>query len=266
MPGLKVLIEGPGGVGKTYSLRTLVGTSVKPFVVFLEQGEDALGDVGGDDLVRKYHRPVPLNWDKMASMARNVNQFTYEMLTKMAPSDKAQNQQFINLVMLMANFTDNDGKEYGAVDSWGTDRCLVLDGLTGLTRTVIRNTIGTKPTMAPPEYGVGQNQLENFLLMLTNLNCHFVLIAHIERETDQITGGTHITVSSLGKALPPKIPPMFGEVVYARREGASFYWSTESMGVDTKQRLLPISPRLEPSFKPLVEAWVKSGNTIEPTP
>jgi hypothetical protein len=265
MSGTKTLIEGPGGTGKTHCIRTLLDAGIKPFVVFTEQGSDTLGDIPAEAMPRRYVRPTPLNWKTLELAARTVNTNSYESLTKAPSPDKAQNQQYIQLIGQLGNFVDDNGESWGAVDSWKTDRAIVIDGMTGLCRMAVRNTVGTKMTMAPPEYGVAQNLVENLLLALCNIECHFVLISHVEREENIITGGTTITVSAIGKALAPKIPPMFGEVIRAKRENSQFYWSTEDVGFDLKARLLPWNSRLTPSFVPLIEAWKAKGNTIEVT-
>lgn len=266
MPGVKVVIEGPGGTGKTHCLRTLIEAGIKPFVLFTEQGGDTLGDVPLDAMPRRYLRPTTLNWKALETSARTVNMMNYDSLTKSPASDKAENQQYIGLISQLGNFIDEAGKSWGPVDSWKTDRAICIDGLTGLCRMAVRNTVGTKMTMAPPEYGVAQNLVENLILALCNIECHFVLISHVERETDQITGGSHVTLSAIGRALAPKLPPMFGEVVYAKYENKAYWWSTDHSGVDTKARLLPRHHLIPPSFVPLINTWKERGGKVEVTP
>ena len=71
-------------------------------------------------------------------------------------------------------------------------------------------------------------------------------------------------VSSLGRKLPPKIPPKFDDVIYCIREGTSFRWSTAAVGVDLKARNLPISDKLPPSFVQIINAWKAKGGEIKP--
>jgi hypothetical protein len=93
--------------------------------------------------------------------------------------------------------------------------------------------------------------------------CHFVLTAHVEREVDQVFGGVKLTVSTLGKALAPKIPPMFSDVILSYREGAKFLWSTDNAQADLKARNLPIRSGLEQNFTAIVERWKSRGGVIE---
>lgn len=265
MPGFKVMLIGPGGTGKTFATRTLLDTGITPFVLFTEQGASTLGDVPEEKIRRHYIRPVTLNWQALQAGARAVNINSYEGLTKMAPPDKAANQQFIQLIGWLGSPVTEGEVKWQPVDFWRTDRALVIDGLSGVCRMSVRNTVGTKLTMAPPEYGVAQNQVEQLLLMLANVECHVILIAHVEREVDQITGGTVVMASAIGKALAPKLPPLFDEVIYAKWENGSYLWSTNQYGVDTKARLMPRNAAMQPDYKPLVKAWLEKGGRVEET-
>ncbi|MEI5617461.1 hypothetical protein WB403_51100, partial [Streptomyces brasiliscabiei] len=42
LPGVNVLIEGPGGTGKTFSLGTLVDTGIETFYLGLDSGVESL--------------------------------------------------------------------------------------------------------------------------------------------------------------------------------------------------------------------------------
>jgi hypothetical protein len=88
-----------------------------------------------------------------------------------------------------------------------------------------------------------------------------VLLAHVERELDEVFNtGLKLTVSTLGRKLAPKIPPMFSDVVLTVREGTQFSWSTEHPAADLKARNLPIASNLPPSFEQIFARWkARSG-------
>lgn len=63
-------------------------------------------------------------------------------------------------------------------------------------------------------------------------------------------------VSTLGKAIAPIIPSKFSDVVLTRKEVDRFSWSTAEATADVKNRNLPLSNKLEPSFGPLYQKWL----------
>ncbi len=82
-----------------------------------------------------------------------------------------------------------------------------------------------------------------------------MLTAHLERETDEVTGGVSLMASTLGKKLAPRLPRFFSDVIHAKRDGEKFSWSTASFNVDLKARNVPIADNLPPSFVPLLKQW-----------
>jgi hypothetical protein len=143
-----------------------------------------------------------------------------------------------------------------------------VDGLTGINTMSRALTVGLKPNPSPGEWGVMQGNILNLVRKLcADCKCFFTLIAHVERETNEITGGTNLTVSTLGAKLAPKLPPEFTNVVEARRVGTNFSWSTATAGVDTKAGDLPIQEGLSPDFAPIIAAYrARAGITTTGAP
>jgi hypothetical protein len=81
----------------------------------------------------------------------------------------------------------------------------------------------------------------------------------VERETDAILGGVKLMVSTLGKALAPKLPPMFSDVILTVREGSKFTWDTGSAMADVKTRNLPIAGGQPADFRSIVSKWKSRG-------
>lgn len=262
--GFKTLLEGPAGTGKTYAIGELAETGLEVFYLALENGLESLLGYYSDN-----RKPIPpnLHWhildapsasfEELIKMAEDINKLSYESLTKINDPNRMKHNQFITLLKVLNGFIDHrTGQSFGPVTSWGTDKCLVIDGLTGINRAAMSLVIGAKPAKNQADWGIAQDTVEKLLRQLCdNCPCHFVLIAHVERETDAILGGSKISVSTLGKALAPKIPPMFSDVILTVREGTSWTWDTGNSQADVKARNIPFQAKQKPSFKLLYERW-----------
>jgi hypothetical protein len=139
----------------------------------------------------------------------------------------------------------------------------VIDSLTGLNNASLSSIVGGKPVRSQSDWGIAQNQLESLLRKLCDgCKAHFILLAHVEREADMILGGVKLMVSTLGKALAPKIPPMFSDVILTKRQGTAFTWSTADPTADTKTRNLPLKENIEPNFGQIISKWRNRGNLM----
>lgn len=264
LAGVNVLLEGPAGTGKTFSLGTLVETGIEVFYLALEPGLESLLAFWADR-----GKPIPpnLHWHRVAApkanfldlmeSAKKVNTLTFDALTKMPDPNRGKHNQFVSVLEALSNFKDDrTGAAFGSVDSWGPDRALVIDGMTGLGQSAMALVIGGKPVRSQTDWGMAQDQLERTLRMLCDgCQCHFVLLAHVEREVDQVLGGVKLMTSTLGKALAPKIPAMFSDVILTARTGDKWTWDTSSAMADLKTRNLPIAANLQPDFSQIIVKW-----------
>lgn len=268
LPGTNVLLMGPAGTGKTHAIGTLVETGIEVFYLGLEPGLESLLGYFKDK-----GKPIPpnLHWHQleapkasfmdMLDSAQKINTMALDSLAKMQDPKRANHNQFILLLHCLNNFTcQRTGESFGAVDSWGPDKALVMDGMAGLGRAAMSLVVGGKPVRSQSDWGIAQDQVEKILRMLTdNCRCHFTLIAHVERETDAVLGGVKISVSALGTKLGPKINPMFSDVILTVREGTKFSWDTGSALADVKTRNLPIKQGLEPTYAAIIQKWRARG-------
>jgi len=271
--GPNVLLMGPAGTGKTHALGTLVDwaaankKSVR--VLFTEAGMETLAGYWTDRkleipacLAWHYAATRPLSLTSLVGMAEKVGQLSYESLTKSTDSNRSgENNAYWKLLKACSDFTDDrTGAKLGAVDSWTADTIFVIDSLSELANACMKMVIGNKPTAAPPDYGVAQNNLLNFIRLCTQgSSCTFVMTAHVDRLSDEISGTTKIMVKSIGKALANEIPQLFSDVILTVRENAQFYWDTAAFGADTKTRSLGYRSKIDPNFAQIMDKWVSRG-------
>lgn len=274
LSGVNVLLIGPSGTGKTHSLGTLVDQGIECFYLGLEPGLESLLGYYTD---RGLPVPPNLRWHslkgptasfaELIDAATKINTLGLDSLAKMQDPNKSKHNRFIELLKSLNNFTDDrTGKEFGAVNTWSPSRVLMMDGMTGLNDCAMSLVIGGKPVKNQSDWGIAQDQVSRLLKMLTeSCICHFVLLAHVSRETDMVLGGTKIMVASLGKALAPQIPGMFSDVILTVRNGDKWSWDTANVMADLKTRNLEIKANLPPSFKPILDRWKARGGKFSLT-
>lgn len=265
LPGFNVLLMGPAGTGKTHAIGTLVDTGVEVFYLALESGMESLLGYWTD---RNLPIPDNLHWHKliapkasltdMIANAKNINMLNLESLAKMTDPNKSKHNQFISLLEALNDFPDDrTGEKYGPVNEWDQSRFLVIDGATGIATCAMALVVGGKAVRNQSDWGIAQDQVVKIIRMLCdNCKCHFILLAHVEREADLVLGGIKLMVSTLGKAIAPLFPSMFSDVILAARTGDKWYWDTASAMADVKTRNLPIRSDNPPTFRPILEKWI----------
>lgn len=267
------LLLGFPGTGKTDVLTTYVEANIELFVLVTEShGVDTLVDAMERrklDMGKIHWRVISdatPGWDAMTDMATKVGTMSYEDLAKLKSGiGKKDTQQFMELLKTVQDFkSDKDGKSYGDITEWDDTRAFVVDGASGLSEMCLDLTIGFKPTAHEGEWGVAMNLLNNFIRKMTgDLDCYFTLTAHVDRHVDYITGGLKQMPALLGQKLAPKVPRRFSEVIFAKRAKDQFFWSTSEINVDLKNRALPISDSLLPSFVPIVQAHNRRKSQVK---
>lgn len=270
LPGVNVMLMGPAGTGKTHSIGTLVEQGIEVFYFAFESGAESLRGYWTDKSQKvppNLHittvKAATASWSEMADSASYVNKLAYESLKKMSDPNRNKYTQFEQFLRTFNEVTDEQGKKWGCIDTWGTDKAVVVDGLTGLSDAAMKAVIGGKADRDMKDWGLAQNLLENFLRRICDsCQCHFILLAHVERQVDEILGGVKLMVSTLGKALPPKLPSMFSDVILAVRNGDQWFWDTASPIADVKTRNLPIAGKNQPTFKSIIDKWKSRGGRL----
>jgi hypothetical protein len=259
---------GPAGSGKTTSLATFALSGIHVFVMITEPtGLDSLLDAWARlklpiELLH-YHvvPPASPGWTGLKEMSIRINAMSYKDLSELksgiGKDGMKQLPKFIN--NLETFYDERTGQSFGDVTTWGPDRVLAVDSLSGISLISLQHTVGFKPSPHQGEWGIAMSAVEMLVLKLSSdLQCFFVLTAHIEKEPDEITGMAKVAVSTLGRKLAPKIPRFFSEVIRTRKDPSGrFLWSTIDGESDLKNRALPASSTLAADFTPIVEAFRK---------
>lgn len=270
LPGVNVLLMGPSGTGKTYSIGTLVDQGVEVFFLALEPGMESLFGYWTD---RGLEVPSNLHWHSLAApkasftemiaSATNINTLPLDALAKMIDPNRSKHNRFIELLKALNDFPDDrTGEKFGPVDEWDQTRVLVVDGLTGINNCAMSLVVGGKAVRSQSDWGIAQGQVKAIIQKLCEACiCHFILIGHVERETDQVLGGVKLMISTLGKALAPDIPIMFSDVILTVRNADKWQWDTASAIADVKTRNLPIKGDNLPTFKTILDKWVSRNKS-----
>jgi hypothetical protein len=270
---------GLGGTGKTYALGTLadwaVANGFELAILFTEHSlETFLGyfrDHGREPPAGIYwHQQTtkPMGLKSLMTAADLVGKLSYEALAKSVDGNRGgENNAFWKILGSCADFIDDrTGKHLGAVDSWtlADKRIFAMDSLTETANAAFKMQIGSRPMASPGDYGVAQNNLMNFLRLLTQgLDIPFVMTAHVDREMDAVTQSAKIMIKAIGKALATEIPTLFSDVIYTVREVDKFYWDTAAYGVDTKTRSLGYKSKLDPDFASIFNVWAKRAGVTK---
>ena len=266
-----VILMGSPGAGKSWALTTLVECGLELFVIGTEpRFVDALFDsaaarkIDTKRIHTKMVQPMRSSFKSLIASATFINQLSFESLAQIKGGvGKTDYNQFIVLLQALENFVDDrTGEVFGAVDTWGPERALALDSMSGVNLMAMDLVVGAKPIRAIGEWGVAMENEERLINKLaSDLHCPFVLTAHQERERDELTGGTSVQIGMLGQKLAPKMPRLFSEVVHCRRDSSNYFWSTITPFYELKRRVLPLSDKIEPHFRSIINAWRARSKT-----
>lgn len=279
LPGFKVLNLGDSGSGKTHAIRTLLAVGIQPLVLATEPGMRSLSPCDNPacgvckdtrqypPIPWAYITPTPGDIDTLIAQAELINSRDLAFLCAIKDTTRnKQYTQFVDVLKLIKNFVDSTGKSWGPVHSWNTDRALVLDAWTSLTPMAMDMFCGKRPAYDKSDYQIAQRALENLATMLTcQVRCHVIILAHPEKEYNEVTGQVTLTVSTVGQKLAPKLPRLFDDVPTSLRAGTKFTWSTAETNIIGKGRNLPIAAGLAPDYRPIVASWQRAGGVIEKT-
>jgi hypothetical protein len=265
LKGSKTALLGLPKSGKTVSTRTLGEIEgLRKIFLFTENSADRIADL--PNVHWAIVKPTVTNILELWDAGRDLNTKTMKQLADGEGENREKYRQLLDLIALLNNFKcARTGEELGSADTWGPDTVLILDGLSNLSYMAMRLVVGSKPNPSIPQWGMAMGFVEALIMWLTNgLNCHFILISHVEPELNKVTNLYQNMMSTLGKALAPKLPKLFSDVILARRSKANFDWTNIDDDTSCGPGLLPPTESMVPSFVPLFAAWQKQGGLYSP--
>ena len=203
---VKLLLIGDSGSGKTGALTPLVRAGYKLRIADYDNGLDALRNhVLGDcpDKVGNVDFETVLDNLKADRLGRIVS--------KGAP------RAFTKLGKLIDKWPDES-----IPSEWGADTIFVLDSLTAVGRAAFRWAQAMLPSSKDPRqwYNLAQDAIYGVVEALTGeeFRTNLIVISHIDYVDSD--GGTKGYVSSIGKALGPKLPSRFNTILGSRIIGS----------------------------------------------
>lgn len=269
MHGTSTLLLGPVGSGKTTALKSwLQIPEVTIFGIFTEPSFEVILDLKCDRMHYAYIPPMDTPFSDMINSAKMINTMNIKQLSNLDDISKGKYTEFVRTLNTLSNYKcQRCNQVFGAVDSWGGDRVLWFDSLSGLNVQAMNLVVGSKPMKALADWGIAMDNEERLIMKLAaTLECHFVLTGHLEPERDEATGVLYQMAAMLGRKMAPRVPRFFSDVIMTKRSGTTFAWSTTAAGIDLKARNLDYSDNLPPTFVPLYNTWksrILKGDTIE---
>lgn len=238
----KTLFIGDSGTGKTGALASLATSGQKLRIIDLDNGLDILKNLLTD--------PASTYAKQLSSAKIDLSEaIQYVTLTETMRETQgrlipAKATVWDRTVKLLSHWKDGE-IDLGPVTSWGPDTTLVIDSLTMLSTAALNfiqamnGHLGAYQTAAGRagasnenrrEIGMAQGLIESLLQMLYDdaVKCNVIVMSHIVY-VDESGGvptlpGENAVLrgypSALGRALSPKIPRYFNNVIQAKTTGS----------------------------------------------
>lgn len=157
-----------------------------------------------------------------------------------------------DMISAIANFRcPQCSKEIGDLekaDENGKYRIVVCDGASGLNDLAMLQETQGKSTKTISNWGDAMDNEFEIIKKLCTMRTPFVLITHLQKMQDEVTGQVLLFPDFLGQKLGPRIPRFFNDVVQAVREGSKFKWSNMSYVSDLRSGVIPLSSDITPDF------------------
>lgn len=265
-PAPSVFVIGPTGSGKTTSIRTLPMAGLETFVLFTENSMEIVADIpcpnlhwhyappggvagGMEEVLNRTHAQIDLPWKVIQADVADPAKGKYATV-------------WYEFLYSLYDFRcDRCGQSFGDVTTWGHDRALVVDGMSGINTMAIQSICGAATTRDKSQWGAAmESELAVFGRKLTyDTKCLYVLIGHTRRVFNEDAAQKLLVPDVIGQANLSQWTKAFNDVVLAKRyidQGQPrWFWDTATTDADVKARNVPVDPWLAPDFGPLLNNW-----------
>jgi len=204
---VKLLFIGNSGAGKTGALTPLVKAGFKLRILDLDSGLDAL-----------FNHVREIDPKLLSSIQYQSFRDSMKM-TPTGPVVKGSPKAYANTLAALERWPDDNTDP----STWGLDHILVIDSLTNLGRAAFQWARATNPTSKDPRqwYKTAQDLIEDLVANVTSdsFATNVIVISHVDIVTtnDNLIKGY---VSSIGKALGPKLPRFFNTMLLSEVTGS----------------------------------------------
>lgn len=233
----KLLLMGDSGTGKTGALASLVTAGYRLRIIDLDNGLDVLRDYLTNPKSR-YVAELKAKSIDLDAAVRFVT-ITEQMKSIQGRLVPAKATVWSRLVALLDQWKEPDSEvNLGPVRSWGSEDVLVLDSFTFLGIAAMNYVQAMNGRLGVTEVsnewrreiGGAQRLLEGMLQTLydSSIKCNVIVISHItyvdeESGVARIPGENAVPKgypSALGRALSPRIPRYFNNVIQTKTSGS----------------------------------------------
>lgn len=262
MKNSTTLLYGEPGTGKTTSIGTLAADPRIRSIGILATEANCAAAISllpaeqTSKIDIQYINPALSNMDQLLERTRLMNKLTWDSLAKYSDPKKKEFDAAVRAIELLGNWP---GK--GSISDWDPADVLVVDSLSGLNRICMSLIVGSTIVKSLPQWGAAM-QFEQDLIrqIIYDTKCIKVIIAHADREPDEVFGGSNITVSALGRKTAPEIMKDCTDVVLCEQKGGKFTWSNISGQAKVKHMYLPHKENMRQDFKPIIDKVFNNAN------
>ena len=273
--GDKIILYGPGAVGKSFSLATILASlqEGRRFIYVMVENNA----LGGLEAGLKHYKYTPkpgqlvIAYPEDTSKAfsnlnRALKEYSKQNLAEAKRGDPKTNMNkdkygyLSKIIECMESFTGVDpmtGEKVviGNIGDLTADDILAVDGLTPIVAEVWDSVTGDKIEKSEGDYMPAQQLLLSIFRNLEKITCGVILLAHeqpifkttIENGKEKVTEAGVKLHTGVGTANYESLIGRFQELIHCTG-GVRYVWDTDGRNADARTRKMPKGNMLTPDF------------------